>query len=122
MIVTDPVYTNGYRVSIYNQEEGASEDMPAYILSGTHENPDDPYTSPSMAACALDGSWITPLIYSDIFSSAAALTLVRVAETNDWDVMDYDGNLLYNSKDMDWSGMLPEWSCYLAYNKQRRIY
>ena len=117
MIVTDPVYATVYRMAVYDQGEGESEEKPAYVLSGTYEDsPDDSYTAPFMAACALDGSWITPFVYSDIFSSGDAMILVRDAEKNDWDVMDYDGNLLYNSKDMDWSGMLPEWSCYLAYN------
>ncbi len=91
MIVTDAVYIGAYQ----------RKDSSPIILTKSAEPPgENGELKPVMryALCAPDGSWITPFIYEDVQYFDKVILLMRDSETNDIDVLDYDGNLLYNTK------------------------
>jgi hypothetical protein len=114
-IVTDAVYTGAWQGHYYNTGSNTGEYMPAYHLQQLGDSLDEsePWNSGRHAACALDGSWITPFDYSDIWFTDTVILLVRDYDTNDVDVMDYDGRLLYNSKALScYEDILPQ-SAYM---------
>jgi hypothetical protein len=117
MIVTDPLYSNIYH-GYYYSHDGVSKSMPAYHLEIMPESVDeeDPWSSVKHAVCALDGSWITPFDYSDVFFTDQVILLVRDREKNDIDVMDYSGNLMYNFKSLPCYSKLPGWLGYSVYS------
>jgi len=114
MIVTDPVYTWISQGNYYNYSTYAGEDMPVYDLVRLSEPVDRerPWESERHAACALDGSWVTPFDYTGVFCTDRMLMLVRDYEKNDIDIMDFSGKLLYNTKALDFHGDIPEASAY----------
>lgn len=114
MIVTDPVYTWISQGSYYNYSTYTSEDIPVYDLVRLSEPIDRerPWESERHAACALDGSWVTPFDYTGIFCTDRMIMLVRDYEKNDIDVMDFRGKLLYNTKSLDFYGDILESSAY----------
>jgi hypothetical protein len=117
MIVTDPIYTYVNRAYYYNPT-GEDLYLPAYELEITPDNidEDDPWGSVRHAVCALDGSWITPFDYSDAFFTDKVIILVRDMETNDIDIMDYSGNVLYNIKSLPCYSKLSAWLAYSVFS------
>ncbi|UOO38286.1 WG repeat-containing protein [Oscillospiraceae bacterium CM] len=115
MIVTDPIYESvfegyGYQYGRYDGIDTAK----AYNLSkiiGTVDE-DNPRESIRYAACALDGSWITPFDYQHIIYMDNVMLLVRNDDKNDIDVMNYSGKLLYNIKALSCYDLLPSDASY----------
>jgi len=60
------------------------------------------YTERKMAACALDGSWVTPFDYINIVFTENVILMARDHSTLDIDIIDYNGNHLYNVLDREW--------------------
>jgi hypothetical protein len=115
MIVTDPVYTEVRQGFYYDYGSNTMTHVPAYRLQqlpGQFDK-ESPWKSVRCAACAKDGSWITPFDYTDIFFAEAVILLVRDYDNNDVDVMDYDGRLLYNTKTLNCYELLPPQSAYM---------
>ena len=107
VVVTDLIYSNIHRAEYsHGWYYGATTEVfPAYSLSkidlsGTVD--DWGYTRAEMAACALDGSWITPFDYYFIKFTEDVIILVRDESTLDIDVIDYNGKHLYNMLDLVW--------------------
>jgi hypothetical protein len=90
MIVTDPVFSNVKQGDDMYSLEGCRNNKAAFDLEkeGKH------------AACALDGSWVTPFDYQAIYFVDDAILLIRDSKTNDVDIMDYNGKLLLNTKSL----------------------
>jgi hypothetical protein len=59
-----------------------------------------------MIACASDASWISER-YDTINQCDLTMLLIRDKFTNDADIMDYYGNILYNTKSLPFYDMLP---------------
>jgi len=118
VVVTDLIYDSIVRAEYSHSwyYGAATEVFPAYSLSKTgkvadikavDENDDVIIISYDgtiirMAACALDGSWITPFDYYFIKFTEEVIILVRDESTPDIDVIDYNGKHLYNMLDLDW--------------------
>jgi len=105
IIVTDLIYDDIDRAEyIHGWYTGTTGDIiPAYKLSinipdGTNS------TNRKVAACAMDGSWITPFDYTDIIFTKDVILLYRDEYTLNIDVKNYEGQHLYNMKDMRWAG------------------
>jgi len=117
VVVTDLIYNNieraNYRVwfsVVY---------CPAYTLSVWSSEPEEGFLpSQKKAACALDGSWITPFDYVEIGFTEDVIILMRDVETFDIDVYDYNGKFLYNMLEFEWTNHVPEdtWIGGLLYN------
>ena len=113
LVVTDLIYDRiewaGQQQSYYSWETPAT--LPAYCLTinipGT-ENDWGGYES-RMAACASDGSWITPFEYVNITFTEDVIVLMRSYDSFNIDVYDYDGQLVYNVLQMDWFGGLNDY-------------
>ncbi|SHI20605.1 WG containing repeat-containing protein [Sporobacter termitidis DSM 10068] len=101
-IVTDPVYTNVYTGQYFDIGKYAGAFAPAYDLEKVADDIDreNPWNSERHAACALDGSWVTPFDYIRIYFTDKVFMGMRDAETNDFDILDYSGKLLYNTKSL----------------------
>ncbi|NLA86842.1 MAG: WG repeat-containing protein [Clostridiales bacterium] len=114
MIVTDPVYTDIRQGNFYNYAAYTGEDMPVYdlVMRSEQYDEDRPWESESHAACALDGSWVTPFAYVNVLCTDKVLLLVRDYENNNIDVMSYSGKLLYNTKALSFYGDISEASAY----------
>jgi len=97
VVVTDLVYERVDRAHYPVRQK--AEPRPAYRLAVNWE-----YGPGLMfAACALDGSWITPFDYIDIVFTGDAVILVRNYDILDIDVQDYDGKFLYNMRGLEWA-------------------
>lgn len=111
MIVTDAVYSEAYQAFWYDDFTGRQQ-KPLYVLALVPYVPEDKYdwfggAYAMHAVCALDGSWVTPFAYTDVYCFDEAVFCVRDRETNDVDVFDYSGKLIYNIKDLPWADQLP---------------
>jgi len=124
VIVTDPVYdmvssAAGYYYGYYGYNSAQAPLPPAYMLSvivpGTQTQWGD---ETRQAACALDGSWVTPFDYVNIIFTENVAILMRSYESYDIDVYDYSGNLLYNMLDLEWTKRLADqsWPGELVYS------
>jgi len=108
IVVTDLIYDDIERAKfIHSWYIGEEHDvLPAYNLSinvmGT-ETIWGYYYIRKMAACALDGSWVTPFDYMNIMYTKEVILLYRDDSTLDIDVIDYNGNHLYNMLDFRWA-------------------
>jgi len=120
VIVTDLVYNRierangGYRA--YSSATPAP--LPAYKLAVNIPGTEGQWgAEEKYAACALDGSWITPFEYADITFTEDVIILMRSSETFDIDVRGYDGRLLYNVKETHWASRIPQsaWPGAFAY-------
>ena len=108
LIVTDLIYDGIERAEyVHNWYVGNANDMlPAYklfLLNLDPETPWDFYNNRKMAACALDGSWITGFDYIDIVFTRDVILLYRDELTFDIDVIDYSGKRLFNMLDLSWA-------------------
>ena len=52
------------------------------------------------AVCAHDGSWISQFEYTNVLFCDEVMLLFRDGKTTDFDAADYDGNILYSSKQL----------------------
>jgi hypothetical protein len=114
MIVTDPVFSDAYQGSYYDNSTYTGSTMPVYLLAKLEGEVDEDnyWASELRAVCALDGSWATDFSYRSIYCTDTVIVLVRDYETNDIDIIDYNGKLLYNTKTLGCYGELPESSAY----------
>lgn len=124
IIVTDPVYSNIYQASCYDENTGTYLYMPAYVLTlkptpDDIQNQSDEQRSDMMmganvrhAVCALDGSWMTPSIYAGAFCNPQVILCVRDWDTADIDIYDYSGKLLYNTASLSFFKNLPVGAAY----------
>lgn len=114
MIVTDAVYSRIYQPSDYDDSTDTDAQSPLYILDIpvpiTIEN--EHYAQRMSAVCAQDGSWVTPFDYQEVICCDKVMLLFRDGEINDFDVMDYSGKLLYNSKALDFFAQLKDYHFY----------
>ena len=108
VIVTDLIYDGIDRAEYIHSwyVDEICDEFPAYRLYIQEHNAEtewDFYSNRKMAACALDGSWVTGFDYTEIAFTEEVILLYRDDSTFDIDVMDYDGNRLYNMLDFDWA-------------------
>jgi len=121
VVVTELVFdqvNRAYAHMIYYSETHPVTQPPAYLL-GVHESGARMGSTESkQAACALDGSWITPFDYASIIFARDVMILMRSHDTYDIDVYDYSGKLLYNMLDMEWAKNLhgQSWPGELVYS------
>lgn len=91
----------------------------AYKLSiSTPGDNDIWYMQSKYAACAADGSWVTPFEYVEIIFSNNYIFLIRDYETADIDIYDYDGNFLRNMLENEWVKYITEniWAADIVYS------
>ncbi|MCL2628948.1 MAG: substrate-binding domain-containing protein [Oscillospiraceae bacterium] len=116
-IVTDPIYDEISRAKYYTYT--TDEFLPAYHLhiNLPDEHPDFGFFT-MQAACALDGSWITPFEYVNIVFRDDVIFLLYDWYSFNIDVYDYSGNFLYNIMDLDWVERISEdaWPEMLLYS------
>ena len=107
VIVTDVVYDD-INIVYDNTDYSVSnklKQLPAYRLRiDVSSEYGSEYREWRYAACALNGSWVTPFDYVNITFSRNTITLVREYDSTDIDVYSYSGKLLYNMKDLSWIG------------------
>ena len=113
MIVTDAVYNRIERVTAYGGYEVA--EFPAYLLTRYPPSPEPGWDS-VQAACALDGSWITPFDYLYAMFNSDVMLLVRDYNSYDIDVYDYGGRFLYNVSRLPWISDASDDFWQLQYN------
>jgi hypothetical protein len=113
-IVTDPVYTRVYQAGYYDYANYTYKGVPAYDLEKLTDaiDKENPWNSIRHAAAALDGSWVTPFDYTGVNCTDTVIICIRDYNTNDVDVLDYSGRLLYNSKTLGCYNDLPPQSSY----------
>jgi len=121
VIVTDPVYDMVSSADgIYYSYYGAPPPSPhAYLLSVIVPGSQTQWGDETrQAACALDGSWVTPFDYVNVIFTENVAILMRSYESYDIDVYDYGGNLLYNMLDLEWTKRLTDqsWPGELVYS------
>jgi hypothetical protein len=114
MIVTDAVFVSINRPSYYDASTDSYIDSSLYILEKPVEleTAGEIYAEKSCAVCALDGSWITPFDYIKIIRCDQVMLLFTDYETKNFDVMDYSGKILYNSKELDCFAQLQGYPFY----------
>jgi len=101
VVVTDLIYDFIERAHHYTGYPAVP--YPAYKLSVNIPGTETMWGMESLkAACALDGSWITPFDYVEIVFTEEAILLMRRYDTIDIDVYDYSGKLLYNMLQCEW--------------------
>jgi len=108
VIVTDLIYDSVERADFLHgwYVKTTNEMYPAYSLYvNTHDPANRPENHDSIrfAACALDGSWITPFDYTRIIFTGDVIILYRDEVFLDIDVIDYSGKHLYNMLDLSWT-------------------
>jgi len=116
MIITDLVY-DSITVATYITSN-SSEPRPAYHLRiGSLEYEFFHGIQTRNAACALDGSWITPFDYVNIVFFDDVIFLMRDHDTFDIDVYNYSGQKLYNILELDWADEISDdtWAEVLVY-------
>jgi len=121
VVVTDLVFDQVNRAyeHIYHYSGLQPYPLPqAYWLTVNMPVSGQSYSESKQAACALDGSWITPFDYVNIVFTRDVIMLMRSHDTYDVDVRDYSGRLLYNMLDMEWAGKLSghSWPGELVYS------
>ena len=107
VIVTDGIYDIVERAYTYSADR--TEPKPAYLLV-TYEPDSEDQQDPEKrcAACAIDGSWVTPFDYASIWFSENVIVLTRKFWTLDIDIYNYNGTFLYNMLDTKWAkGIAP---------------
>jgi len=122
MIVTDLIYDRVDRADgrsyVYSAETPAP--LPAYVLTVTIPGTENPWggVEAKHAACALDGSWITPFDYADVVFTDDVIILMRSHETFDMDIYDYNGQFLYNALQKVWGADVAHdtWPGHMSYN------
>ena len=106
MLVTDLIYDSVQVAQPYSRLHPRYVNVyhQAYKLSVEIPNSGFCWSSPESinAACALDGSWVTPFDYMNIVFADEVFVAVRDYEKFDMDVFDYSGRRLYNTLDTDW--------------------
>ncbi|MCL2080319.1 MAG: substrate-binding domain-containing protein [Oscillospiraceae bacterium] len=102
MVVTDPVYDN-IRRAVYTSPGGESSHPVYYLQKDVHVSGFDRNYLSVYAACAADGSWITPFGYVNIAFRQDVMFLMYDHDSFDIDVYDYNGNFLYNILDLPWA-------------------
>jgi len=115
-VITDLIYDNVVRASYITL--GSQEPRPAYNLYIDIPESEAVFEDLTLqAACALDGSWITPFEFVDIVFSDEVIFLMRDHESFDIDVYDYNGRRLYNILELEWADDISEdtWSEVLVY-------
>ena len=119
MVVTDLIYDRVERA--YSRPVASfapPSPLPAYRLAIDLPGSESRwYTESRQAACALDGSWVTPVEYVEIVFTEDLIILMRSHQVYDFDVYDYDGRLLYNMLECGWVYYLPRdaWPGELAF-------
>lgn len=113
VIVTDLIY-DGIVWAILQQYAYVRDDLAhltAYCLTINIPGTEDLWGGfeRKMAACARDGSWITPFDYVDIVFTEDVIVLLRSYDNFDIDVYDYYGQFVYNVMQMDWAGNIGEY-------------
>lgn len=99
MIVTDAVYVNVYTAT---GKSGSSSSKTVYMLTQIADDTTIPDTKKAVnAVCALDGSWTTAFDYVSVLPCDEVILLIQDFESNDIDVIDYDGHLLYSFSELD---------------------
>jgi len=105
-VITDPIY-DSIAPAFYPSRGYVY--LPAYRLEVNLPEYDPDSGSISVqAACALDGSWITPFNYVNIVFREDVMFMMYSYTSYDIDVYDYNGNLLYNILELDWADRIPE--------------
>jgi len=113
VVVTDLIYDSIDRAEFVHGRyiSAANERFPAYSLTVNEQDYDRVsgyyYINRKMAACALDGSWITSFDYSYIVFTKEVIILYRDEMIFDIDVIDYEGKHLYNMLDFSWTNSTP---------------
>jgi len=104
VVVTDLVYDRVDRAQSY--QSGIYTPRPAYRLAVNIPGSDSQwgFVQTRQAACALDGSWVTPFDFIDMVFTEDVMILIRDYETYDFLVYDYEGRFIYNFMDLDWIG------------------
>ena len=102
VIVTDLVYDRIERATYYLPMERM--ERPAYrlIVNTPSQESSVYFPASKIAACALDGSWITDFDYVDVVFTDTAFFLIRDHGSYDTDVYDYSGSKLYNILELEW--------------------
>jgi len=107
VVVTDLIYDDIQRAESMDWHIGGDvKRFPAYRLSvniPVSETPHRIYPERRSAVCAPDGSWVTPFDYQSVLFSGKVIILIRDERAFDIDVIDYNGNHLYNMKDFYWA-------------------
>ena len=108
-VITDLIYDGIVRAETRNDWSTytgtAIEALPAYSLyidSSEARANAWVYVERKMAVCALDGSWVTPFDYINIVYTEKVILLAKDHSTLDVDVIDYNGNHIYNMLDREW--------------------
>jgi len=116
VVITDLIFDSiGIAVS---NTVNSSIQRPAYLLQQNISEHEFFYIADTQkAACALDGSWITPFDYTVIIFSDDVIFLMRDRESFDIDVIDYSGQWLYNVQELEWADNISEdmWAEMLVY-------
>jgi len=116
VVITDLIYDSISRA--VSNTVFTSILRPAYHLRLNVFEPEFMYIVETLnAACAMDGSWITPFDYLDIVYTDDVIFLIRDSESFDIDVIDYNGQWLYNIMDLEWADDISDdmWSEMLIY-------
>ena len=102
MVVTDAIYDGIARAcdySAYTYYDAPT--LPAYTLTINMPGADNWWFNQRLAACALDGSWITPFNYAEIQYSKDLIFLRHNYDSGaDIDIYDYTGKRLYNMAEL----------------------
>lgn len=118
VIVTDLIYDEIERP--YHYAGSTDTPRPVYRLSinKTGAYTYGIYPQTMYAACALDGSWITPFDYVSIVFLEDMAILIRDYDSFDWDIIDYNGKSLSRAIDCEWEKNVSKnaWPADLAYN------
>jgi len=127
MVVTDLVFSYVERAvdRNYSYSTGtAASPLPAYSLAVDIPGTEMWWGAEWVkAACALDGSWITPFEFVEIIFTENAMILMRSYETFDIDIYDYNGRFLYNVLDSQWIQNVAHdtWPGTFSYNASEGI-
>lgn len=113
-IVTDAVYCSIYSPSTYDSLSSGRTQRNVYILckAVTFQTDKGEQVEKRYAICALDGRWVSPLDYVKVLTCDQVMLLFRDYETRDFDVMDYSGKILYNSKKLSCFSQLQDYTFY----------
>jgi len=121
VVVTDMIYSRVERAVNWHHTyvAGVSAPLPAYRITVNIPGTETEWGAEvRLAACALDGSWVTPLDYIEAVFTEDVIILMRSNEIVDIDVYDYNGRLLYNALQTSWVKNFSRdaWPWTFAYN------
>lgn len=117
-LVLDPVCSNIYPLSVYDQASGQSEFLDIYVLEKTIYDPEHSADSWSQgyekryALAALDGSWVTDFEFSAVYAMQSGILCIRDNQKNLAVGYDEAGNLLFDTADWPIREQLTEYSLY----------